>query len=91
LAVAAGDTIAATVPVAPVIVYVAPEPAPPGVKVKLSPEQMVPLLIVIVGIGVTTTLLVAVLEATQPSELVPVTVYVPEPDGDTTVAPPWIV
>jgi hypothetical protein len=43
-----------------------------GTIVKLSPEQIVPLLTAMVGDENTVTVAVAVLDATHPAELVPV-------------------
>jgi hypothetical protein len=63
-----GDTVA----VPPVIVYVPPV-APEGIMVNDLPEQMLPLFTEMVGVALTVMLLTAVLEPTQPKELVPVT------------------
>ena len=48
--------------------------APTGIIENEFPEQIVPLLTDIVGVGLTVTLQTAVLELTQPCELVPITV-----------------
>ncbi len=48
---------------------------------------MVPLFTVIVGLGFTVTVLIAVLEPIQPNTLVPVTVYDEVVVGDTTELP----
>lgn len=62
-----------TVNVLPEMVYV-PPPAPDGIIVKDSPEQILPLVTAMVGAVCTVTLLTAVFELTHPSALVPIIV-----------------
>jgi hypothetical protein len=69
---ASGEMTVVTVPPGPVRVYVPPA-APPGVRVKLRPEQIVPLLMVIVGVIFTVILTTAVFDPAQLRELVPIT------------------
>jgi hypothetical protein len=61
-----------TVKLFPVTEYVF---APEGMIVKLLPEQVVPLFTEITGKAKTVTCATAVLDDTQPAELVPVTAY----------------
>ena len=59
--------------------------------VKLCPAQMVPLLTVMIGLGLTLKLLIARACDTQPALLVPATVYVVLIAGFTTALPPCMV
>jgi hypothetical protein len=72
----------------PVMVYVAvPFGLTLGVKVMELPKQILPLFTETVGVMYTVTLHKAVLVATQPWALVPVTLYVVLTNGDTIGEP----
>ena len=62
--------------------------APDGDIVNEAPEQIVPLLTVMVGFAFTVTEATAVFELTQPAALVPVTEYDVFVVGETTAEPP---
>jgi hypothetical protein len=61
--------------------------APPGIRVKESPVQIVPLFTVTVGVILTVIELTATLEDTQPSALLPVTLMLVFVNGDKIVVP----
>ncbi len=58
--------------------------APEGVRVKLAPSQIEPLATVMVGLLLTTTVAMAADWLTQPSDVVPVTLYTVVAEGVTT-------